>query len=47
MKLFCPKQNYNVQSLSSYTLIQYICEIFIYFLDRPAYSAVGKYVDQS
>jgi hypothetical protein len=25
----------------------YICEIFIYFQDRPAYFAARKYVDQS
>ncbi len=25
----------------------YICERFIYFQDRPAYSAAGKYVDRS
>jgi hypothetical protein len=29
------------------TLMQYICEIFIYFQDRSAYSAAGNYVDQS
>jgi hypothetical protein len=28
-------------------LHSYICEKFIYFQDRSAYSAAGKYVDQS
>jgi hypothetical protein len=45
MKLIFPKQNHNVQSLSSYTL--HICERPIYFQDRSAYSAAGKYVDRS
>ncbi len=31
----------------SQLLHSYICERFIYFQDRSAYSAVGKYVDQS
>jgi hypothetical protein len=39
MKLFFPKQNYNVLSPSS----SYICEIFIYFQDRSACSAAWKY----
>jgi hypothetical protein len=46
MKLLFPKQNYNVLSPSSYTHIC-ICERFIYFQDRSAYSAAGKYEDQS
>ncbi len=45
MKLLFPKQNFNVLSPSSYS---YIClwEI-IYFQDRSAYSAAGKYVGRS
>ncbi len=42
-----PKQNYNVRSPSSYILHSYICERFIYFLDRSVYFAAAKYVDQS
>jgi hypothetical protein len=45
MKLLFPKQDYNV--LMSQFLHSYIREIFIYFLDRSAYSAAGKYVDPS
>jgi hypothetical protein len=45
MKMFFPKQNYNVLSPSSYT---HICERFkYYFQDWSAYSAAEKYVDQS
>ncbi len=44
IKLFFPKLNYNVLSPSSYT---YICERFIHFQDRSAYSAAGKYVDRA
>ena len=44
MKLLCPKQNYNLLSPSSHTLI---CERFIYFQDRSAYSAAGKHVARS
>ncbi len=44
MKLLFPKQNYNVQSPRSYA--HDICERFIYFQDRSAYSAAGKYVDR-
>ncbi len=44
--LLFPKQNYNVLSPSPYTHT-YICERFIYFQDRSAYSAAGKYVNQS
>ncbi len=47
IKLLLPKQNYKVLSPSSYTHLYCICEKFIYFLDRSAYSAAGKYVDQS
>ncbi len=40
-----PKKNDNV--LSPHFLHSYIFERFIYFQDRSAYSAVGKYVDGS
>ncbi len=43
MKLVFPKQHYNVSQF----LHSYICEKFIYFQDQSAYSASGKYVDQS
>ncbi len=46
MKLLFPKQNYNVLSRCSYTHI-YVCERFIYFQDRSAYSAAGKYVERN
>ena len=42
MKLLFLKQNYNVLSPSSYTHIQYICEIFIYLQDGSAYSAACR-----
>ncbi len=29
------------------TLIQFICERFIYFLDRSVYFAAAKYVDRT
>jgi hypothetical protein len=45
MKLFVPKQNYNV--LSPSFLHSYICESFIYSQDRSAYSPAGKYVGRS
>ncbi len=41
MKLLFPKQNYTGLSPSSYTQIS--VRDFIYFLDRSAYSAAGKY----
>ncbi len=41
MKLLFPKQNYIVLSPSFYT------HIFVRVQDRSAYSAAGKYVDQS
>ncbi len=42
-KLLFPKQNfYNVLSPSSYTIHSFICERFIYFRDRSAYSACCK-----
>ncbi len=43
IKLLFPKQNYNVLSPSSFTHIN----SFKYFQDQSAYSAAGKYVDQS
>ncbi len=46
MKLLFPKENYNVMSPFP-TLILYICERFIQFQDRSAFSAAGKYVDRS
>ncbi len=46
MKLLFPKQNYNVLSPSSYTLIS-VRDIYMCFQERSAYSAAGKYVDQS
>jgi hypothetical protein len=46
MTLLFLKQNHNVLSPSSYTHIC-ICERFIYFEERSAYSAAGKYVDRS
>ena len=45
MKLLFPKQNYNVLSPSSYTHRH--GERFLCFQDRSAYSAAGKYEDQS
>ncbi len=44
MKQLFPKKNYNVPSPSSYTCI---CERFINLQNQSAYSAAGKYVDQS
>ncbi len=44
MKLLYPKLNYNVLSSSSYT---HISVRFIYFQDRSAYYAAGKYEDRS
>jgi hypothetical protein len=46
MTLLFPKQNYNVQSPSSYIHIC-ICEGFIYFQVQSANSAAGKYVGRS
>ncbi len=55
MKLLFPKQNYNVLSSSSYSVLShryisvgptYICERFIYFQDHSAYFAAGKYVNR-
>jgi hypothetical protein len=43
MKLLFPKQVYSVSQF----LHSYICETFIYFQDRSAYSAEGKYVYRS
>jgi hypothetical protein len=43
MKLLFPKQNDSC-SVSQF-LHSYICEKFIYFQDRSACSAAGKYVD--
>jgi hypothetical protein len=39
MKLLFPKQNYNVLCPSSYA---HVCERFIYFQDRSAYSAANR-----
>ncbi len=44
IKLLFPKQNY---SSVSQILHSYIRERFIYFQDRSAYSAAGKYVNRS
>ncbi len=46
MKLLFSKQNYNVLS-PIVPIHSYIFERFIYFQDRAAYSAAGKYVDRS
>ena len=45
MKLLFPKQNYNV--LLPVSTFIYLWEIYIYFQDRSAYPAAGKYVDRS
>ncbi len=45
MKLLFPEQNYNVLSPKSYRPIS--VRDFIYFQERSAYSAAGKYVDWS
>ncbi len=46
MKLLFPKQHYNILSPSSYTHIS-VRDLYTYFQDWSAYSAAGKYVDQS
>ncbi len=46
LKLLFPKQNYNVLSPSSYTLI-YLWEIYIFPGSVCLYPAAGKYVDRS
>ncbi len=45
MKLWFPKQNYYF--FVSQFIHLYTCERFIYFQDRSAYFAAGKYVDRS
>jgi hypothetical protein len=47
-KLNCNFQNRIIMfCLPVSTLMYSICERFIYFQDRSAYSSAGKYVDQS
>ncbi len=43
MKLFFPKQNYNVVSPSAYA---HISVRDLYFQDQSTYSAAGKYEDR-